>query len=93
MRIEFTPSTRQQFFSAIRYIRTDKPTAAAAFKRKAEGTLSRLLDYPESGHPVPEFPDSDYRQVIVKPYRFFYQVRGDIIWIVGVWHGAQLPEA
>ena len=93
MRIEFTPSARQQFLSAIRYIRSDKPAAAAAFKRKAERDLSRLVDYPESGHPVPEFPDSGYRQLIVKPYRFFYQVRGEIIWIGGVWHGAQLPDS
>ena len=92
MRIELAPSARQQFFSAIRYIRTEKPSASAAFNRKADGTLSRLIDYPESCHPVPEFPDSDCRQVIVKSYRFFYQVRGDVIWVFGVWHGAQLPE-
>jgi toxin ParE1/3/4 len=91
LRIEFTPRAKLQFLSAIRYIRSDKPIAAAAFKRKAETALSRLFDYPESGHPVPEYPDSGYRQVIVKPYRFFYKVRGETVWIVGVWHGAQLP--
>lgn len=93
MRIEFTPNARQQFLSALRFIRADKPTAAETFKRKAERSLGRLLDYPDSGHPVPEFPDSGYRQVIVKPYRFFYQVQGETIWVVGVWHGAQLPDA
>jgi toxin ParE1/3/4 len=88
--IEFTPRARQQFLSAIRYIRSDKPVAAARFKRTAEKALSRLVDYPESGHPVPEYPESGYRQVIVRPYRFFYKVSGETIWIVGVWRGAQL---
>jgi hypothetical protein len=26
----------------------------------------------------------------VAPYRFFCQVKGNTVWIVAVWHGAQL---
>ncbi len=33
-------------------------------------------------------PDSRYREVIVPPYRFFYRVKEDVVWIVAVWHGA-----
>jgi hypothetical protein len=40
---------------------------------------------------VPEFPELRYREVMVVPYRFFYRVKGDVVWVVGVWHGAQLP--
>jgi plasmid stabilization system protein ParE len=29
--------------------------------------------------------------VLVPPYRFFYRVEKPTIWIVAVWHGAQLP--
>jgi toxin ParE1/3/4 len=32
------------------------------------------------------------RQSIVAPYRFFYRVKGDTVWVVAIWHGAQLPE-
>jgi plasmid stabilization system protein ParE len=73
-------------------IRADKPTAASNFRRKAEDVLRRLEDYPESGHPIREYPDSPFRQVIVKPYRFFYRVQEDVVWVVGVWHSAQLPD-
>jgi toxin ParE1/3/4 len=41
---------------------------------------------------VPEFPGLPYREVIVKPYRFFYRPLADTAWIVAVWHGAQRPE-
>ena len=58
----------------------------------AEESLTRLQDFPESGRVVPEFPDLPYREVIAKPYRFFYRVKEDAVWIVGVWHDAQLPE-
>lgn len=92
MKILFTPSARNQFLKAIAYIRQDKPSAASSFRHKAEKILSRLTDHPMSGRPIPEFPDFPYREVIVAPYRFFYRVKDDTVWIVAVWHGAQLPQ-
>lgn len=92
MKILFTPSARNQFLKAIAYIRRDKPSAASSFRQKAEKTLSRLTDHPMSGRPIPEFPDLPYREVIVASYRFFYRVKDDTVWIVAVWHGAQLPH-
>jgi hypothetical protein len=28
----------------------------------------------------------------VAPYRFFYRVADKTVWVVAVWHGAQIPE-
>lgn len=92
MKIRFTPTARTQFLSALAYIRRDKPSAAARFRERAEKALKRLLKYPESGRHIPEFPELPYREVIVPPYRFFYRIEDDIVWIVAVWHGAQLPD-
>ena len=92
MKIVFTPSARDQFLRALAYIRRDKPSAAVSFRHQAEQTLARLQDYPESGRTLPEFPDTHYREVIVPPYRFFYRVKENVVWIVAVWHGAQLPD-
>ncbi len=92
MNIRFTPSARNQFLSALAYIRQDKPSAATRFRNRAETVLRRLEDFPESGRLIPEFPDLPYREVIVSPYRFFYRIKGDVVWIVAVWHGAQLPK-
>jgi plasmid stabilization system protein ParE len=74
------------------YIYRDNPVAAAAFRLKAEKALSRLQRFPRSGRVLPEYPDLPFREVIVAPYRFFYRVEGNTVWIVAVWHGAQLPE-
>jgi len=92
MTISFTPTARNQFLQAIAYTRRDKPSAASSFHKKAEEILSRLNDHPKSGRPIPEFPDLPYREVIVTPYRFFYRVKDNTIWIVAVWHGAQQPQ-
>ena len=92
MKVLFTPSGRTQFLAAIAYICRDNPTAAVAFRQKAEKVLSRLQKFPQSGRVLPEFPDLPFREVIITPYRFFYRVKGKKVWIVAVWHGAQLPE-
>ncbi len=92
MRILFTPTARRQFLEAITYINRDKPSAAMSFRKKVEKSLSRLIKFPESGRPLPEFPELSFREVIVSPYRFFYKVKDNDVWIVAVWHGAQLPD-
>jgi plasmid stabilization system protein ParE len=90
--IRFTPSARAQFLAAIAYIYRGNPTAAVGFRHKAKKVLSRLRKFPQSGRTLPEFPDLPFREVIVAPYRFFYRVKEKTVWIVAVWHGAQLPE-
>jgi len=92
VKVRFTPSARAQFLSALTFIRRDKPAAAIRFRDRTETILRRLEDFPESGRVVPEFPDLPYQEVIIPPYRFFYRIKGDVVWIVAVWHGAQLPK-
>lgn len=91
MKVKFTPSARTQFLSALLYVRKGKPSAALNFRNKAEKVLHRLEDFPESGRIIPEFPELPYREVIISPYRFFYKTKDNVVWIVAVWHGAQLP--
>ena len=91
MTVQFTPSARVQFLSALDYIRKDNPSAALRFRKKAESVLRRLETFPDSGRRVPEFPELPYREVIVAPYRFFYRIEERWVWIVAVWHGAQRP--
>ena len=33
------------------------------------------------------------REVVVAPYRFFYRVDKKTVWIVAVWHGAQISRS
>jgi plasmid stabilization system protein ParE len=92
VKIYFTPTARTQFLAAILYIYRENPKAAISFRHNAEKILSRLLKFPLSGRKLPEFPELPFREVIVSPYRFFYRVKTKIVWIVAVWHGAQLPK-
>ncbi|MBL0173911.1 MAG: type II toxin-antitoxin system RelE/ParE family toxin [Ignavibacteria bacterium] len=93
MRVLFTPSGRAQFLDALRFVQRERPSAAIAFRKKAESSLQKLTRHPESGRSLPEFPELPFREVIVTPYRFFYRMHGKTVWIVAVWHGAQLPKS
>jgi plasmid stabilization system protein ParE len=92
MDLRFTPSGRAQFLGAIGSIRRRSPQGARQFRQRAEKTLKRLVRFPNSGAPVAELPDSPYREVYVQPHRFFYRVEGKTVWVVAVWHDAQIPE-
>jgi toxin ParE1/3/4 len=92
VKILFTPSARTQFLAALDYIRRDNPRAATRFRQRVETVLRRLEKLPKSGRVVPEFPELPYRELVIAPYRFFYRIKGQTLWIVAVWHSAQLPE-
>ena len=87
----FTSSARAQLLGALDHVRSESSSAAVAVLDRATVSLSRLRDFPESGRVVPEFPDLPYREVLVAPYRFFYRVVVDTVWIVAVWRERQLP--
>jgi toxin ParE1/3/4 len=92
VRIRFTDSARTQFLAGLAYIHEDRPSAAVRVRKRAELALRRLAQFPESGRVIPEFPELPYREVLVPPFRFLYLVRGETVWIVAVWHSAQMPE-
>ena len=49
--------------------------------READG----LADFPDMGHPLPEFPDAPYREILVrKNFRLIYRRAGDVCFIVTV---------
>lgn len=92
MKIRFTPSARVQFLAALAYIRRDNPSAASRFRARVESVLRRLERFPASGRVLPEFPELPYREVVIAPYRFFYRPESKTVWVVAVWHGAQIPR-
>lgn len=91
-KVLFTPTGRAQFLAALAYVREENPSAAGALHERAATALARLRDFPDSGRLLPEFPDLPFREVLVPPYRFFYRIKSDTVWVVAVWHSAQLPE-
>lgn len=56
------------------YIALENPRAAKELVRKIFHTITKLEDFPLSGHKPNELPESKYLEVTVPPCRIFYKV-------------------
>lgn len=92
MIVRLTPPARAQLLAAAAYIHAERPASAREFRKRVDGALRQLIDFPESGRVIPEFDTLGFREVLVDSYRLFYRAQADVIWVVGVWHDAQLPD-
>jgi len=91
MIVRFTPSAEKDFFAAVSYLSDRSLKATNHFINLVEQAFSQLELFPDSGAPVPEFPNGLYRQIFAKPYRLFYRTEDDTIWITALYHDRQLP--
>lgn len=90
MKIKFTPSARAQFLAVIEHIAVEDPRAARRVRLRVEKALRHLTTFPTAGRQkLPEFPALPHREVIVAPFRVFYRVQLNVLWVVAVWHSAQ----
>lgn len=55
------------------YIAADSPFYARHQVEKIITSVERLQAFPSSGRPLPEFPDSPFRELILDPYRIVYR--------------------
>ena len=93
MKVRFTSSARAPFLEGLLYIALDKPGAARRLRARCAVALKRLATFPNSGRKNPEFPSLPHREVILNPFRFFYRVEKQTVWIVAVWHDKQSPSS
>lgn len=95
MKLRFTAKTEARLEAIFVQLLEENPFAAQRYRQLIGRALDRLRRFPNLGPRVAEFPKMPLRQVIVEPYRLFYFVDDErnIVWIVGAWHGAQLPTA
>ncbi|MCK4417672.1 MAG: type II toxin-antitoxin system RelE/ParE family toxin [Candidatus Latescibacteria bacterium] len=74
---------------AADYIAKDSPHYAAAFVREARDAAHSLAYLAERGRIVPEFNNSNIRELFVGSYRVVYQVTEGVVYIIGFIHGAR----
>jgi len=76
---------------AIReYIAYDSDLYAGLMVSRLVAAPSRLIQFPELGRVVPEFGKPDIRELIIRPYRLVYRLRGELVEIATVFHAARM---
>ncbi len=54
--------------------------------------VERVASFPHSGRVVPETRDPCLREIVLGNYRIMYRVRGDLVDVLTVYHGAKLLD-
>ncbi len=95
MIVRFAPRAEAKFAAVLVSLYEANPFASSRFVDEVDKAIERLAQFPRLGSLIREYPAMPLRQVIVEPYRLFYVLdeKADTVWIVDVWHGAQVPTA
>lgn len=88
MRIEWLPDAAGNLGEIRRYIAEAHPAAAAQVAERILDTIAYLRDHPGIGR-AGRIPGTRELAIPGLPYIVPYRVRGEVIEILGVLHGAQ----
>ncbi len=93
MEIVWTNQALQKLNKFVDYIAKDDVATAEKWALKLIEKTEQLIDQPESGRIVPEYNESNLRELIVGNYRLIYRIRKEenTIYIQTVWHVRQDP--
>ena len=90
MRVVWSDEARRRLRQIVDYIAQDSPQAAHDVAAKLLHRSRDLAEPPLLGRRLPEYPDSDLRELLERPYRLIYAVTDRGIQIVTVMHYRQL---
>lgn len=92
--IIWAPQAIHDVESIRAFIAQDSPSYAELIANRLVAAIERLQSFPESGRVVPEHQDPMIREVIVRPYRIVYRLRGDVVEIATVFRSSrQFPDS
>lgn len=91
MRVRYTRRALGDIQSICSYIAADNPKSARVVESVIRRTVDLLGDFPYLG--VQTKRSSEFRGIKAGryPYRIYYRIRGDEVWVVHVRHLARRP--
>ena len=90
MKVYWTDEALTHLDGIFRHIEEDSPVYARRMVDKITRRSQQIGGFPQSGRMVPEYQDTDIREVIEPPYRIVYRVTPNRVDVLAVFHGAQL---
>lgn len=84
MRLVWSKTAMTRAVEEARFIAEDKPGAANRWLDGLFATVDRLETFPNSGHSVPELPNTKYRQLSYKSHRVVFSVESSAVNILTI---------
>jgi hypothetical protein len=91
MKIVFLNPAKQEFAEAIAFYNEQSEGLGFAFALEVKRTLSRILRYPKAWRPISKRARRCRTDRF--PYGVIYQIRGDSILIVAIYHLHRHPNS
>jgi len=90
MRVRYTPRAFADREAIFDYLEKRSPQGARVVKQAIENSIRRLEQFPYS---APLTDESGAHELIVprRPYKVYYRIVGDEVWIVHIRHAARRP--
>jgi len=90
--IRWSPRAASNFEDICNYIAKDSPYYASLFAKKVNVVIKAIPQFPKAGRIVPEYGNENLREKIYENYRIVYRLKGEIVEIVVICHGAKQLE-
>ena len=90
MKVRYSPQARADLDDIFAYLDERSPAGARAVKARIVAATLRLADYPLM---APETDEPGVRElsIVRYPYKVYYQIEKDEVWIVHIRHTARQP--
>ncbi|MBL8582013.1 MAG: type II toxin-antitoxin system RelE/ParE family toxin [Rhizobiaceae bacterium] len=88
-RIAFAARAQRDLEEIADYLKTVNPAAVLPLVGKIERQIGMLERHPHLGPSAPETDQLDMRKLSITPYIAYYRLRGDVVEIARVLHGAR----
>ena len=87
----WSPAAHDDLHDIAMFIARDNPDRAMSFGHDLISETDRLQTFPEFGRTVPEYQNSNVREIIFRPYRIVYRVNHaqKLCEIARIWHSAR----
>ena len=86
----WSPAALHDLEEICEYIARDSEHYARLFAERVVALVETIPDHPRLGARVPEYDREDIRERLFQNYRVIYRLRGDIVEMVRITHGARL---
>lgn len=90
--VRWTAQAADDLEAIADFIAADSPQYARLFAMDVLAAVGRLANFPNSGRVVPEIKDPGIREILLGSYRIVYRVKGDLVELLTVYHGARLLD-
>ncbi|HEX2216731.1 MAG TPA: type II toxin-antitoxin system RelE/ParE family toxin [Xanthobacteraceae bacterium] len=90
MNVRYLARAIQELEAISAYLRARNPAAADALIQAIEKRIASLADFPWIG-PETDEPGTHELSISRFPYKIYYRIEGDDVWIVHIRHTSRRP--